>query len=482
MAIQKYDIKRPDSEGGGFEERYWSPLNSPVLDDSGDVSCIIHRVEDVTQLVRLRAEGEARDQLAKDQQRVIEDLRAANEQLAHQIAENKRLETARLEAENRLRQAQKMEAIGQLTGGIAHDFNNMLTVILGNAETLIGALGDKPAVRALAEMTKTAAERCEELTNSLLAFARRQPLDPRIIDIGKLVSGMDGLLRRALGEEIDIRFAQSAALWHAMVDSSQLESSLLNLCLNARDAMPDGGRLTVEVTNAVIDEAYSKNHDEVTPGEYVLLCVSDTGTGMTPEVVARVFEPFFSTKGVGKGTGLGLSMVYGFVKQSGGHIKIYSEVGHGTSVKLYLPRAMRDETPSGEVEPSCKSKDPIGNETVLLVEDNDLVRQHGEKLLRELGYKVLVAGNGSEAMVILERGDPVDLLFTDVVMPGGMSGRELAQRVAALRPSLKILFTSGYAENAIVHQGRLDPGVHLLRKPYPRSELALKLRQLLDAA
>jgi PAS domain S-box-containing protein len=498
MPVQKYDIRLPASEGGGFEERYWSPLNSPVFNGKDEVLWIIHRVEDVTQLVRLKAEGEARDKLAQEQQRIIDQLRSSNEQLVHRIAENKRLEAERREAhpaaesnnltlealvaertkhlqganeemrrsgevlrntaesladqvlvadetgdlilanpaaarlfgspanvrdltknhrlfspdgvtilpdeqgplmraisgdptdnfefirrdaggkdvhfvasgrpirnatgavkgalavyhditvlratEARLRQAQKMEALGQLTGGIAHDFNNVLSVILSNAEMLVEELGESGDLCALAEMTRTAAERGAELTKSLLAFAGRQALEPQVIDINKLIFGMDGILRRTLGEDIEVKLLQGTGLWQAVADPVQLESALLNLALNARDAMIEGGRLTIETSNAHLEAGSSEAHDEVTPGRYILICVSDTGTGMTAAVAARAFDPFFSTKEVGKGTGLGLSMVYGFVKQSGGHIKICSEVGHGALFKIYLPRALEEQS------------------------------------------------------------------------------------------------------------------------------------------
>lgn len=386
-------------------------------------------------------------------------------------------EIANKKLQKQLAQSQKMEAIGQLTGGVAHDFNNILTVILANADTLAEHIEDHN-LRELAEMMRTAAERGTELTNNLLAFARRQPLEPKVVGANELLVGMDKLLRHALGEQIEIKFVKGAALWQLSVDPTQLESALLNLAINARDAMPGGGRLTVETINTFIDEKRSADYDDVPPGEYVLISVSDTGTGMTPETASRVFEPFFTTKEFGKGTGLGLSMVYGFVKQSGGHIKIYSEVGHGTSFKIYLPRSLdaKEPTAAGVI---AKPHDPIGSETILLAEDDALVRQHGVNLLRGLGYQVLIAANGAEALAILERGDHVDLLFTDVVMPGGMSGRQLADKAAALRPSLKILFTSGYPESAIVHHGRLDPGIHLMKKPYRRRDLALKLRELL---
>jgi PAS domain S-box-containing protein len=383
--------------------------------------------------------------------------------------------TQQKRTEEQLRQSQKMEAVGQLTGGLAHDFNNLLTVILGNSDILVDDLRDNPGLRDLVEMTRTAAERGAELTQSLLAFSRRQALEPQSLDLNKLISDMEGLLRRTLGAQIEIQLVQGAALWQATVDPTQLESAVLNLAINARDAMPSGGRLIIETANAYLDEA----HDDAIPGEYVLISVSDTGTGMSPEVMARAFDPFFSTKGVGKGTGLGLSMVYGFVKQSDGHIGVASELGRGTSFKLHLPRSLAAQ--AAEIQSTADVlQDPTGTETILLVEDDDLVRRHGEMLLQGLGYHVLSAHNGHAALEMLESGQHVDLLFTDVVMPG-MGGRQLADAVAKLRPSLKVLFTSGYNNEAIVHDGRLDSGVHLLRKPYRRRELALKLRQLIDS-
>ncbi len=384
------------------------------------------------------------------------------------------------DAEAQLRQAQKMEAVGQLTGGVAHDFNNLLTVILANAETLSEELAGNKYLLTFAEMTRKAAMRGAELTNGLLAFARRQPLEPKAVDIKALVSGMDGLLRRTLGEEIEVELVHGAGLWQAVVDPALLESSVLNLALNARDAMPDGGKLTIETGNAHIDQTYSDAHDEVSPGQYVLLCVTDTGVGMGPEILARAFEPYFTTKEPGKGTGIGLAMAFGFVKQSNGHIKIYSEVGVGTTVKIYLPRAHAGEDADAAAA-AIGASSTGGDETILLVEDNDLVREHAERLLKALGYTVLVADRGAAALEFLEREDvTVDLLFTDVVMPGGMSGKQLADRASVIRPDLKVLYTSGYTENAIVHHGRLDPGVKLLRKPYGKRDLAARIRSVLD--
>ncbi|MCW5774693.1 MAG: response regulator, partial [Rhodospirillaceae bacterium] len=379
--------------------------------------------------------------------------------------------------DRQLRQAQKMEAIGQLTGGIAHDFNNLLTVILGNAEMLAESLGSNARLRGLAAMTVKAAERGAELTNRLLAFSRRQALDPKATDIDRLIAAMDGLLRRALGEQIEIELVRGGGLWKALVDPGQLESALLNLCINARDAMPSGGRLTIETANVHLDAAYAATQAELEPGQYVMVAVSDTGTGMDGATLERAVEPFFTTKDVGKGSGLGLSMVYGFVKQSKGHLRLYSESGHGTTVKLYLPRA--DAGEDAAEAPSEAATVP-GTGRILLVEDNDLVRENAAAMLSGLGYVVVAVRNGPEALATLQSDSGFDLLFTDVVMPGGMNGRELADRATHLWPGLPVLFTSGYTENAIVHHGRLDRGVNLIQKPYRRQELAAKVRAALE--
>lgn len=385
--------------------------------------------------------------------------------------------TEKRELEGRLRQAQRMEAIGQLTGGIAHDFNNLLTVIMGNAETLVERLSD-PTNRKLAEMTMLAAERGSELTNRLLAFARRQALDPKAVDANALVSGMDTLMRRALGEHVEVATILDKDLAPAFVDAAQLEAALLNLCINARDAMPNGGKLTIETASVTLDDSYARGHEEVQPGSYVMVAVSDTGCGMSPRVAARAFEPFFTTKEVGKGTGLGLSMVHGFVKQSGGHVKIYTEEGQGTTVKLYVPQASEADGATGG---NANQKVVGGSERILLVEDDGDVRRHVAAQVAALGYKVVAVGTAAEALAALD-GEPFDLLFTDVVMPGGMNGPQLAREVLKRVPNMRVLFTSGYTENAIVHQGRLDPGVLLLNKPYRRNDLAFKIRQALASA
>jgi PAS domain S-box-containing protein len=387
--------------------------------------------------------------------------------------------TQRKATERQLNHAQRLEAVGQLTGGVAHDFNNLLTVILGSAEQLEEQLADSH-LRRIAVMSRTAAERGAELTNRLLAFSRRQALDPRVTDINKLIAGMDGLLRRTLGEHVEIELVRGGGLWEALIDAPQLENAILNLCLNARDAMPAGGRLTIETANVRLDQSYAARNDDVTPGQYVMVAVSDTGAGMDPDTLQRAFEPFFTTKEVGKGSGLGLSMVYGFTKQSNGHAKIYSEPGQGTAVKLYLPRA---ETAERTVDNVGADEHVVGGtEKVLLVEDDQLVRDHVAAQLEALGYRVVGAASGPEALRHLRESDDFDLLFTDIVMPGGMNGRQLAEEAHLMKPGLPVLFTSGYTENAIVHHGRLDPGVHLLNKPYRRQELAAKVRQVLAGA
>jgi signal transduction histidine kinase len=386
---------------------------------------------------------------------------------------------ARAEMEAKLNQSSKMEAIGQLTGGIAHDFNNLLTVVLGNAEALTDELTTLPELREMAEITANAALRGAELTSRLLAFARKQALEPRVMDVSQLIQSMDRLLRRTLPENIAIEIVRSGGLWKTEVDPGQLEAALLNLALNARDAMTHGGSLTIEIANAALDDDYVASEPGLEAGQYVLIAVTDTGHGIPPEALQHIFQPFFTTKEVGKGTGLGLSMVYGFVKQSGGHIRVYSEVGEGTCIKLYFPRSFAHE--EGTELPRASRTALGGTETVLVVEDDRLVRQYVISQLKTLGYRVLEAADAKSALDILHQIPNVDLLFTDVVMPGGMGGRELSEAARALRPDIKVLFTSGYTENSIVHNGKLDPGIELLSKPYRREQLAIKLRKLLAA-
>jgi PAS domain S-box-containing protein len=385
--------------------------------------------------------------------------------------------TEAMETERQLRQSQKMEAIGQLTGGIAHDFNNILTVITGTIEMLADGVADQPELAVIVKMIDQAATRGGHLTQDLLAFSRKQPLQPRETNVNELLVEAGRLLRSTLGEHIEIEsmLKENAAL--ASVDPNQLVTALLNLALNARDAMPHGGKLTLETGNVVISRAYARANPDAQAGSYVMIAVSDTGSGISAANLEKVFEPFFTTKEVGKGTGLGLSMVYGFIKQSGGHIKIYSEEGHGTTVKMYLPRAMGPAESAVEV-----ATEPIrgGSETVLVVEDDPLVRDYVVAQVRALGYTTLAAINATEALAFIDSTAKIDLLFTDVVVPGALTGRQLADTAVKRRPELKVLFTSGYTENAIVHHGRLDPGVLLLPKPYRKADLARMLRAALD--
>jgi PAS domain S-box-containing protein len=395
-----------------------------------------------------------------------------------------RMETQRIlrETQEQLAASQRMEAVGQLSGGIAHDFNNLLMIVQGNLETAqraARALGPPAAnlQRSLGNAMR-GAQRAATLTHRLLAFSRRQPLSPKIMDLNKYLPGVAEFLQRALGERIELEVAGAAGLWPIEVDVAQLESGLVNLAINARDAMADGGKLTVEALNQTLDRDYCRSNPEVTPGQYVVICVSDTGHGMAPDILSHAFEPFFTTKEIGHGTGLGLSQVYGFVKQSGGHIKIYSEPEQGTTVKMYFPRsgepaASMDETGATPVSDSAQ-------ETVLVVEDDKDLRGHLVEILRDLNYRVAAAADGVAALGILEQASMrVDLLLTDVVMPG-MNGRELANRARQLRPTIKVLFMSGYSRNAVVHQGRLDLDVQLIQKPVSLSDLATRIRDMLD--
>jgi PAS domain S-box-containing protein len=382
-------------------------------------------------------------------------------------------------ADAQIRQAQKMEAIGQLTGGIAHDFNNILTVVTGTVGILADAVADQPQLAAIAKMIDEAADRGADLTRHLLAFARKQPLQPREVDVNSLVLETVKLLRPTLGEQIQIAPLLSENAWTALVDPSQLSTAILNLALNARDAMPAGGKLVFETNNIYLDEGYASMHTEVEAGNYVMIAVGDTGSGIPAKDLERVFDPFFTTKEIGKGTGLGLSMVFGFVKQSNGHIKIYSEEGHGTTVKVYLPRATGLDQTTEEVMES--SQIVGGHEVVLVVEDDALVRRYVVTQIESLGYVTLQASNAAEALDIIGSVAAIDLLFTDVIMPGHMNGRQLADEASRQRPTLKTLYTSGYTENAIVHHGRLDTGALLLTKPYRKADLARMIRKALGS-
>ena len=413
-------------------------------------------------------------------------LAALVAQSARQHVMALRREAVRREAvESSLRQSQKMEAVGQLTGGIAHDFNNLLTIILGNLDAAGRRLARvEPAHKAFAETIEPylsnasqGGKRAAQLTHRLLAFSRQQPLDPKVTDINRLITGLDDLLRRSVGETIEIENVSGAGLWRSLVDAHQLENALLNLVLNSRDAMPNGGRITIETGNAYIDEHYAARFGDVQPGQYALISVADTGIGIPAEMIDRVFDPFFTTKMDGKGSGLGLAMVHGFVKQTGGHVRIYSEPGEGTTVKIYLPRATAEEPDQVlTVHPETELPTATG-ERILVVEDDEGVRTYAEAVLRGLGYDVVSAGDAKQALELL---DGIDMLFTDVVLPGGMNGRVLSEHVHKLRPGLPVLFTTGYTRNAIVHHGRLDAGVNLLTKPYTEQELARKIRDVLD--
>src|SRR5450631_1020502 len=391
--------------------------------------------------------------------------------------------TERRAADERARQAQKMEGIGQLTGGVAHDFNNLLTIIIGNLETLQRNLDTVPLpverLKRSASNAMRGSRRAESLTQRLLAFSRQTPLAPKPVDIGRLVGGLSDLLRRTLGEQVTVETVLGGGLWRANVDPNQLEVAIINLAVNARDAMPGGGKLTLETANVYLDDNYAASQVEVLPGQYVMVAVTDSGVGMTPEVIARAFDPFFTTKDVGHGTGLGLSQVYGFAKQSGGHVKIYSELGDGTTIKLYFPRvhaAVSDR--KSDAAPAVAHGS--ASETILVVEDDTDVRSYGCDSLRDLGYDVIEANDGHAALKLLDSHPHIKVLFTDIGLPGGMNGRQLADEARRRRPQLKVLFTTGYARNAIVHDGRLDPGVELITKPYTQAVLSTKLRDIID--
>jgi signal transduction histidine kinase/DNA-binding response OmpR family regulator len=441
---------------GGPTERFVDFIYQPIRGADGVIKGIFVQGSDVT------TKKHALDEVRRYQQTLEAQVRERTDEL--------------VEAQTALHRAHRLEAVGKLTGGVAHDFNNILQVIGGNLQLLKDSASADPTVNQRVNAALGAVERGAKLSGQLLAFARRQPLQPVVTSLVNDLRRMDELLRRVLGEAIQIETVLSAGLWNTLVDPNQLENVILNLAINARDAMPQGGKLTLELGNAMLDDGYTASLSDVSPGQYVLLAISDTGSGMTGEVLERACEPFFTTKPEGAGTGLGLSMAYGFVKQSGGHLKIYSEVGVGTTVKLYFPRSL-ESVVEGKVEVSQQVVG--GSETILVVEDDEAVQNTVVQLLGNLGYRVLKANSAESALSILKSGLPIDLLFTDVVMPGTLRSPELARQAKILLPNIQVLFTSGYTQNAIVHGGRLDPGVQLLTKPYPREQLARKLRQLL---
>ena len=412
--------------------------------------------------------------------------RAAADALTAEAAERRR-------AEEQLRQAQKMEAVGRLTGGVAHDFNNLLTVVIGNLEMAQRRAADiDPRLIRGIDNAMEGARRAATLTHRLLAFSRQSPLSPETVDANRLVAGMSDLFRRTLGEQVAVETVLAGGLWLTQADANQMESAILNLAVNARDAMPEGGKLTIETGNAYLDEAYAAHHEELRAGQYVMVAVCDTGTGMAPEVTSRVFEPFFTTKPPGKGSGLGLAQVYGFMRQSGGHVAVYSEVGQGTAIKLYFPRLARAagevpgdprltmETPS--LIPGVLERAPQPGLTVLAVEDDPMVRAFTVAALEEAGYRVLQAAEGPQALRLIETEPEIALLFTDVVLTGPLDGRRVADEALRLRPRIKVLFTTGYTRNAIIHHGRLDEGVDLLVKPFTAASLGRKVRAALSTA
>jgi PAS domain S-box-containing protein len=476
-ALPMYRVLRGEAEIAEIEclaeagdgARYWiRKTAAPIRDADGAVAGA------VASIVNIDREKRAEQILEAEVELRTQELSSANRSLIAEIA-------SRQDAEQRVRQLQKMEAIGHLSGGIAHDFNNMLAIVLGALSLLERriAKGEGDLEKYVA-MARDGATRAANLTKRLLAFSRQQALSPVAIDANKLIAGMSDLLARTLGSGIQLETVQGGGLWLIHVDTNQLESTILNLALNARDAMSDTGseasKLTIETGNYLLDESYARQHDDVPVGQYVMIAVTDTGSGMSPEIAARAFDPFFTTKGTGKGTGLGLSMVYGFVKQSGGHVKIYSEPGHGTTIKIYLPRFYGAE----EAAESEGARTAAGGQgqTILVVEDEDHVRQLTSESLRELGYRVLAANGAANALRLLDANPEIALLFTDIVMPD-MNGRKLADEALKRRPGLPIVFTTGFTRNAVVHNGVLDPGVNFLPKPFTLQQLAEKIREVL---
>jgi signal transduction histidine kinase/CheY-like chemotaxis protein len=479
MPVQKYDIQLPQASGGGFEERYWSPVNSPVFeaevgngsDDNADkdgteprqISYIIHRVEDVTEFVRLK-------RLGSEEHKLAEELRVRAVQMEAEIFSRKR----QLEEVNRHR----LEAIGRLAGGIAHDFNNLLGVVVGYAKLLQEQFPEQDQARRGLEAIAEAGDRAVNLTRQLLAFSRQQILRPIVFDLNQVVSGIEPLIRRLIGENIEFITKLSSGLDRVKADPGQIEQVVMNLAINARDAMPDGGQLMFETSNAQIDESYAKLHSGTVPGSYVALSVTDTGVGIDKDTQARIFEPFFTTKEAGKGTGLGLSTVYGIVKQSGGNIWVYSEPGMGTTFKVYLPRTRESLETVAAVTPDAPAR--RGTETVLVVEDEPRLRELAQIMFEKNGYIVLSAKNAADALKIAEQHPgTIHLLVSDVVLPG-MNGRALAQRLVTLRPALKVLFVSGYAEDVIAQQGTLEPWARFLEKPFTYEALSRSARAILD--
>ena len=436
--------------------RWYIARALPILDTSGGIGRWIGTNTDI-----------------EDQKNTAEALAHLNANLEQRVEQR----TAELlRAEESLRQSQRMESLGNLTGGVAHDFNNLLQVISGNLQLLSRDLAGNEKAEKRLHNAMAGVSRGAKLASQLLSFGRRQPLAPRVVNIGRFIRETDDLIRRALGDGIEIETVVAGGLWNTAIDPGNIENAILNLAINARDAMDGSGKLTIEAGNASLDDEYAKSNPDVTPGQYVMLAITDTGSGIPPEIIDQVFEPFFTTKPEGKGSGLGLSMVYGFVKQSNGHIKIYSEMDHGTTIKLYLPRSSE---PEDEPVPVVNGPVEGGSESILVVEDDHAVRETTIATLRDLGYRVLNAKDAQSALNVIESGVSIDMLFTDVVMPGTLRSPELARKARERLPNIAVLFTSGYTENAIVHGGRLDAGVELLPKPYSREALAHKIRSVL---
>jgi signal transduction histidine kinase len=463
MTVQKYDIRSPDSEGGGFEERYWSPVNSPVLGSNGELAYIIHCVEDVTEFMRLK-------KLGSEQQQLTDELRSSAEHMAAVVFERER----QLEEVNRRR----LESIGRLAGGVAHDFNNLLGVILGCAELIELSINDTEKIRHLLSQIEQAAQNAATLTKQLLAYSMQQVLEPQVLDLNQVARKIEPLVRRLIGENVDFRVVLEPQLGKIKADPGQVEQVIMNLVINARDAMPRGGKLIVETSNIDVDEAYSSQRPTVPIGEYVLLSVSDTGTGMDKSTLDRIFEPFFTTKERGKGTGLGLATVYGIVKQSGGYIWVYSEPGQGTTFKIYFPKTSEKARVASGTDKIRRSL--RGTETVLLVEDQALLRRVVSVMLKSSGYKVLAVESPEKGLqAVREHTGPIELLITDVILPG-MNGRALAEEILKMRPETKVLFVSGYTENALILDGQLDLAINFLAKPFTVEALGRKMREILD--
>ena len=463
MEVQKYDIRKPENEGGTFEERHWSPINSPVLGPDGEVLYIIHRVEDVTEFIRLKEQGSEEHELAAALKTRTEQMEAEIYLRARQLAEANRL---------------RLESLGRMAGGIAHDFNNLLGVVLGYAKLLSEPIqGESPLKRGLAAIER-AAESATALTRQLLAFSRQQVLEPRVVDPNQIISGIQGLVRRIIGDDIEFETKLDPGIGHVKVDPGQFEQVIMNLSMNARDAMVNGGKLSIETKNVELDEAYVSERPGVTPGRYVGIAVSDTGIGISRELQARIFEPFFTTKESGMGTGLGLATVYGIVRQSGGHISVYSEVGMGTSFRVYLPLVV---DPLETVKaPTVMPHDGRGSETVVLVEDQPTLRELFVTMLVKNGYRVLPVSTPAHALELSKtHNEDLDVLMTDVVLPG-MNGRALADEFARIHPETKVLFVSAFTELVISQKAKLPIGTSFLQKPFTHKDLTRKIRQILD--